>query len=72
MIRATFTFDCLQLGDKVKTLYWQEKVFEHHTRDLVYLKVEPAYGPLRDDPRFQSLLRRMNFPEQLTPSKQQY
>ncbi len=28
--------------------------------DVSYTNVEPAFDPLRDDPRFHDLLRRMN------------
>ncbi len=60
---AAITHYYVRLGEEEKALYWLEKAFEHHTRDLIYLKVEPHFDPLRSDPRFQSLLRRMNFQE---------
>ena len=52
-----------RLGEKEKALYWLEKAFESHTRDLIYMKVEPSYDPLRDDSRFQELLKRLRLPE---------
>jgi serine/threonine-protein kinase len=51
------------LGDNDLALEWLQKAFEEHARFLVYLKVEPRLDPLRPDPRFQDLVRRMNFPE---------
>ncbi len=50
-------------GEKEKAFEWLEKALQQHTRGLVFLRVEPGFDPLRDDPRYQSLLRRMNFPE---------
>ena len=50
-----------QIGDKDKTLFWLEKAFASHTRDLVYVNVEPGYDFLRGDPRFEDLVRRIGF-----------
>jgi tetratricopeptide (TPR) repeat protein len=49
-------------GEKDRALEWLEKAYEEHESQLVYLNVEPTWDPLRSDPRFQDLLRRMNFP----------
>ena len=50
-------------GEKERALGWLEKAYQEREGHLVYINVEPDWDPLRDDPRFQSLLRRMNFPE---------
>jgi TolB-like protein/Tfp pilus assembly protein PilF len=50
------------LGNKEQAFEWAQKAYEERDYWLVYLKVEPAFDPLRSDPRFQDLLRRMNFP----------
>ena len=50
------------LGDKQEALTWLEKAYAEHATYLDVLKVNPAFDPLRSDPRFQDLLRRMNFP----------
>jgi len=53
---------CLALGDRNQAFAWLDKAYEERARALVMLKVEPKVDPLRSDPRFQDLLRRMNFP----------
>ena len=52
-----------QLGDKEQAFAWLEKAYEKHDKGIYKLKVEPMLDPLRSDPRFDDLLRRMNFPE---------
>jgi TolB-like protein/DNA-binding winged helix-turn-helix (wHTH) protein/Flp pilus assembly protein TadD len=50
------------LGEKGKAFEWLEKGYERHSLGLagVDLKVDPLWDPLRSDPRFADLLRRMN------------
>jgi tetratricopeptide (TPR) repeat protein len=51
------------LGDVHRTLDWLERAYEQRSPSMVFLKIAPFTDGVRDDPRFQSLLRRMNFPE---------
>jgi hypothetical protein len=50
------------LGDKDKALVWLDRAFDEHAPCMIVLKVEPFFDSLRSTPRFQNLLRRMNFP----------
>jgi tetratricopeptide (TPR) repeat protein len=51
------------LEEKDRAFEWLETTYAERHPYLALLKVEPVFDPLRSDPRFQSLLRRMNFPE---------
>ncbi len=51
------------LGEKDRALEWLEHAYEERSDVLILLKLEPIFDPLRSDPRFQSLLLRLNFPE---------
>jgi eukaryotic-like serine/threonine-protein kinase len=50
------------LGDNDDAIKWLELGFQEHDDFLALLKVWPAFDGLRSDPRFQALVRRMNFP----------
>ncbi len=50
------------LGEKDQAMEWLEKAYQNRSHDIVFSKVWPQFDPLRSDPRFQDLLRRMNFP----------
>jgi len=52
----------LGLGENSKALDWLEKAYEGRSFWLGWLKIEPIYDPLRSDPRFQALYKKMNFP----------
>jgi len=51
------------LRDKNQALAWLEKAYAQHSNELVSLKVNPGFDPLRSDPRFQYLLRRIGLAE---------
>jgi len=49
-----------ELGDRDQALESLEKAFAERGTGLTRLKTHPDFDPLRDDPRFHDLLRRMN------------
>ena len=51
------------LGDKDKAFAELERSFEDKDCFLPRIKLDPFMDPLRDDPRFKDLLKRMNLPE---------
>jgi serine/threonine protein kinase/TolB-like protein len=51
------------LGKKDEAFAQQYKAYENHEFQIVLLKVDPRLDPLRDDPRFAELLRRVGFPQ---------
>ena len=51
------------LGKKDRALELLENSYQERSLFMAWLKMEPKLDPLRSDPRFQDLLRRMNFPE---------
>ena len=47
------------LGDKDQAFAWLDQAVAQHSSGLTALKVDPTYDPLRSDPRFQALLKRV-------------
>ena len=50
------------LGENKQTFAWLERAYEERSLWLSYLKADPIWDPLRSDPRFQDLLRRVGLP----------
>ena len=49
-------------GESDRALDWLENAYQQHVNQLVFVHLMPDWDGLRDDPRFQDLLRRMNLP----------
>jgi len=56
---SNFATSFAHLGEKDQAFEWLEKAYEERDSVLMYLKGSPQFDPLRDDPRFHDLLRRM-------------
>ena len=48
------------LGDKGEAFRWLNKAYEERPSWLCWIKADPTLDPLRSDPRFTALLRRMD------------
>jgi hypothetical protein len=51
------------VGDRTRSLDWLEKAYAQRNPNMLYVGCMPIFDPLRAEPRFQALLRRMNLPQ---------
>ncbi|HUD57745.1 MAG TPA: tetratricopeptide repeat protein [Terracidiphilus sp.] len=49
----------LGLGDNEQALYWLEQAYKEQSNILQFLKTHPYFDPIRNDPRFAALIRRV-------------
>jgi tetratricopeptide (TPR) repeat protein len=52
-----------QLGQKDKAFQWLDRAYQNRDYFLTFIKTDPFMDPLRDDPRFKAMLRRIGLPE---------
>jgi len=50
-------------GQKEEALIWLDKAYNSHDTELTWLKVDPMFEPIHDDPGYQDLLRKVGFSE---------
>ena len=51
------------LGQREQAFALLEHAYAAHDKQLIFLGVEPEFDPLRSDPRFQDLVRRVGLPQ---------
>jgi len=56
---AAFVNAYLGLGDNEQAFAWLERAYQEQSEILTYAKVHPYFDPLRGDPRFVDLVRRL-------------
>lgn len=52
-----------QMGEIDRAFEWLDKSYQDHEVEMYWLKVEPPFDPLHDDPRWQVILDKVGFPE---------
>ena len=50
------------LGEKDQAFEWLERSYQERSTLLAYLRLDPRFAPLRSDPRYSDLVRRIGFP----------
>ena len=61
VVPMAFTYT--SLGNKDRAFAWLDKAVEQRSWIIIYLKRDNVWEPLRSDPRFTSLLRRVGLPQ---------
>ena len=63
MVPFFFLTTCAYLGENDLAFELLERMYVERNPGLTLLKAQRFYDPLRSDPRFDDLLRRIGFPE---------
>lgn len=58
----SFVWAYAGLGDKDQAFFWLERSYQERRGRIAWLNVDPLLDPLRSDPRFHDLLRRVGLP----------
>ena len=47
------------LGDRENALTWLERAYQQHSPTMLWLKIDPRFDSIRQEPRFQTLMRQV-------------
>jgi tetratricopeptide (TPR) repeat protein len=50
------------LGEKNQALNWLDKALDDRSHWLVWIRLDPRWDPIRDEPRFKRIVSRVGFP----------
>jgi TolB-like protein/DNA-binding winged helix-turn-helix (wHTH) protein/Flp pilus assembly protein TadD len=59
--QIAFLYDAL--GDTNEALRWLDRAFKARTSEMFFMRITPFSSSLRAEPRFQDVVRRMDFPQ---------
>ena len=65
---AAFVNAYLGLGDNEQAFVWLERAYQEKSTILQFLKTHPHFDPIRGDPRFTDLIRRVGLDREYTSS----
>jgi len=52
-----------ELGEKDNAFQWLNTAFQEHNPDLLGLKTDSSFDPIRSDPRFAELVQKVGLPQ---------
>jgi tetratricopeptide (TPR) repeat protein len=58
-------------GDRAQALDWLERAYQERNPSMPFIGCDSVFDPLRSEPRFQALLRKMGLPTTLPPGAPQ-
>jgi tetratricopeptide (TPR) repeat protein len=62
-LKYLLAMELATIGEAEEALTWLERAYDERDPLLINAKTEPRLDPLRSDPRFHELIRRIGFPE---------
>ena len=65
-VRRPFSIACLYaaLGETETAFVWLQRAYDTRQADLASIKIDPALDPIRSDPRYVELVRRVGLAEE--------